>query len=147
MTFIPKHMKIHKLCIRSHTKKEKNIPRLALQFSSFGESEVRWKHIISGKLHYPQITSMYMRATFYFQQLAQKIAKHPIEQLPKTKIKFAMQNIKFFEILLLVLRFSVKPQRKLCEIISKQRKARVLLISETSSWCCKIVQRNSLIIT
>ena len=89
MTFIPKHMKIHKLCIRSHTKKEKNIPRLALQFSSFGESEVRWKHIISGKLHYPQITSMYMRATFYFSNWRRKSLsatfKTPCRTITKNK--------------------------------------------------------------
>ena len=46
-----------------------------------------------------------------------------------------MQNKKFFEILVLVLRVSVKPQRKLYEIISRKRKARVLRIFETSSWC------------
>ena len=33
---------------------------------------------------------------------------HPVEQLPKTKIKFAIQNIKFFKILRLMLRFSPK---------------------------------------
>ena len=107
----------------NHTKKEKNILWATLQFSFLSSTEVRCKTHIPWKTAL-RINHKKKQATFLFKATGVENRwvlpwKHPMEQSPWTKIKFAVQNKIIFEVHISMLHFSGKPKRRCCEIISK----------------------------